>query len=645
MPASLRLLVPLVLLLAACKQERAAEPPAAAPAANAAAAEKLDWRRDYHSYAEPASFVTENLSLDLQADFAQRTLAGTALLKLRRVDAEATELVLDTRDLNIEQVEAAVGDGEFAPATFKLDARDDILGSALRIAMPAGADRVRVHYRTSPEASGLQWLEPAQTAERKQPFLFSQSQSIHARSWIPLQDTPQVRITYDARIRTPQTLTAVMGAEREEAESKPGDYFFKMPQPIPPYLLALAIGELKFKPIGPRTGVWAEPSVVDAAAREFADTEAMLTKAEALYGPYRWGRYDLLILPPSFPYGGMENPRLTFASPSVLAGDKSLVSLVAHELAHSWSGNLVTNATWRDFWLNEGFTTYLTGRIMEAVYGAPRAQMEQVLDAQALEESLKEIDIRDAVLAVDMRGRNPDDIVAEIAYNKGALFLQNLEAAFGRQRFDAFLKGWFDSHAFKTATSDDFIAYLDEHLLTPPNSKFTPAKAADWIYGTALPPDTVLPKSDAFDRVDVLRSRFLADEITADKIDASKWSVNEWCHFIDNLPKGITNAQLAALDARFKLSDTGNRLLALSWFQVAIAHDYQPAYPALEKHLKSTGRMLLIKKLYKQLTETESGLAFARRVYAEARPGYHPIAQSEIDKIVLQAPEPKKPEA
>ena len=386
--------------------------------------------------------------------------------------------------------------GGFTPAAFELGKVDPILGSRLSITMTPEATQVRIAYRTSPTASALQWMNPSLTAGKLKPFLFTQSQAIHARSWIPLQDSPGVRITYAATVRVPKGLTAVMAAESRvrPEEVAEGVYRFAMSQPIPSYLIAMAVGDLAFQELGPRTGVWAEPSVLKSAAYEFGDVEAMVSSIEKGFGPYRWGRYDILVLPPSFPFGGMENPRLTFATPTILAGDRSLVSLIAHELAHSWSGNLVTNATWSDFWLNEGFTTYLERRIIEDLYGDRRADMDSVLGLVELREELKAQPAKDQILHVDLNGRDPDEGMNRIPYEKGAPFLRTLEKSYGRARFDPFLRSYFDHFAFRSITTADFVAYLKQHLLNePPRAGAIDLSA--WLESPGLPSDFSEPKS------------------------------------------------------------------------------------------------------------------------------------------------------
>jgi leukotriene-A4 hydrolase len=622
--------IALIVLATACSRT-----PAEPTSARATPAPKDTVPKDASTLANIEAFVATHLVLDLTADFTAKTLSGTAELRFDRREPNASEVVLDTRDLTIKNVEAATGSGVWASTTHRLEAATPAFGSALHIAMPAGADRVRVTYSTSPAARGLQWLAPSQTAGKKKPFLFSQAQAIQARSFIPLQDTPGVRMTYDATIRTPKDLVAVMAAEMEPSSEK-GVFTFRMPQAIPSYLIAIAIGDLAFKTMSDRTGVWAEPSIVDAAAREFEDTEKMVTTTESMYGPYRWVRYDLLVLPPSFPFGGMENPRLTFATPTVIAGDKSLVALVAHELAHSWSGNLVTNATWRDFWLNEGFTTYLERRIVEAIYGKHVADMQASIGVRDLEEARKNLPVAgDRTLLPDLTGRDPDDAFSTVPYEQGQLFLSFLESKFGRDGFDKFLRKWFDEHAFRSATTEEFLAFLKTNLLDSKPGAVTDAQIQEWLHTESIPAFAVLPKSDAFAKVEQARDAWLAGgSIDALAKITSAWSTQEWIHFVDSLPRKKEANRLTALDRAFKLTGSMNSEIAHVWFRLAIANRYTTAYPAMERYMIRIGRRKLIVPLYRDLAATPEGLALAKKIFAKARDGYHPLAQTSVADIL-----------
>ncbi|WP_414829946.1 M1 family metallopeptidase [Alteromonas sp. H39] len=576
--------------------------------------------KDYHSFANPDEITVKHIDLDLTADFDNKQLTGSATLTVERQKDAANTLVLDTRELDIDSVTVA---GE--PVEYTMGETDPALGTALSITLPESATTVTVNYATSPEASGVQWLTPAQTAGKQHPFLFTQAQAIHARSFIPLQDSPQVRVTYDATIRTPDELLAVMSAANDPDTPRDGVYEFTMPQPVPSYLIALAIGDLEFKAMGKRTGVYAEPSMLDAAAAEFEDTESMLEATEDKYGPYSWDRYDLLILPPSFPFGGMENPRLSFITPTVIAGDKSLVSLIAHELAHSWSGNTVTNATWRDLWLNEGFTTYLTYRIMEMIYGHDRYRMEAVLGYQDLQEDINALPDNDEILAIDLRGRDPDDVFSDVPYEKGALFLREIEQKIGRANFDAFLVQYFDHFAFQSITTDEFIAYLDETLLKKYPEKLDRERVLAWIFEPGLPEGAPVPTSEAFTIIDEQRTAWLDGEKAAADIATQDWTVHEWLYFLNNLPTELSDEQLAELDSAFSLTQSKNNEIAHSWLLMAVQNEYKPAYDRLYEYLVSIGRNKLVKPLYRELSKTPEGKAFAAKAFEEAKPGYHPL--------------------
>ena len=601
---------------------------------------------DPHSFANYDQVRIEHLSLDLAADFSRQILAGHATLTLNRAeligDSSRQRLILDTWQLDIRDVNRVEANGQLEPLSWRLgetplDAKGqprDYLGQPLIIALPDDVNQVRIDYASSPEAFGLQWLDNAQTSSG-QPFLYSQSQPIYARSWVPLQDTPAVRYTFDAKLSVPQNLLAVMGAGGNPTEKNiEGVYHFEMPQAIPSYLMAIAIGELSFQATGPRSGVYAEPDWIEVATAEFAELEAMIDIGESLYGDYRWDRYDLLILPPSFPFGGMENPRLSFITPTVIAGDRSLTDLIAHELAHSWSGNLVTNASWRELWLNEGFTVYFEARIMEALYGRERRDMQATLDYIGLLEEIKTLPPEDQLLARDLSAQDPELAFIGIPYDKGRLFVEWLEARYGRERFDRFLRQYFDDFAFQSINTAAFIDYLEVELIQAEPGVATMDEVHEWIFEPGLPAFAVLPESDAFDVVDDWRERWLNDEIELEAIPTSAWSVAEWRQFFLKLSNRLDLEQMAELDAAFNLSDSSNVEILYLWLVRSIETRYEPGIERLEQFLLEVGRNKFIRPLYQELADTDWGHEWAVEIYQRARPGYHALTRQAAERAL-----------
>ncbi len=590
--------------------------------------------KDEHSFAQPETARVTNVSLDLTPDFANHKLIGTARLTVAR-SAGADSIVLDTRDLTIKTVTDAAG----KPLAFKMGATQSFLGAPLTVALPQSGDTIVIAYETSPQAAAVQWLGPAQTSGKKLPFLFTQGESILTRTWVPTQDGPGIRQTYDAAIHTPAGMRALMSAEHVGADGEKDAqgrtvYRFKMDKPIAPYLIALAVGDIAFRPIGTNTGVYAEPAVVDKAASEFEEVDAMVAAASKLYGPYRWGRYDILVLPPSFPYGGMENPTLTFATPTLLAGDRSLVSVIAHELAHSWSGNLVTNANWNDFWLNEGFTDYIERRIMEELRGKDYADMLLVLGRETLAEAVKNAGgptSKDTQLHLDLKGRDADDGMGLIAYEKGSAFLQTVESVVGRDRLDKFLRDYFDHFAFQPMTSDRMVAYMEAKLLTPEEVK--KIGVHEWVFEPGIPANIVPVHSAAFAAVDSQVAAWKAGG-PASGIQTSKWSTQEWLHFLGALPDTIAKARLNDLDKNFHLSASGNSEIEFAWLRIAIRNRYEPAFAALDHFVTSQGRGKFVRPLYTALATTDWGKKLAMDIYKRARPTYHSVAVGSIDKIL-----------
>jgi leukotriene-A4 hydrolase len=585
---------------------------------------------DPHSFARPNEIAILHLDLDIAVDFDAQRLAGRATFTLDRTTPDASTFVLDTSDLEIRSVVADDG----TALEHELGEADPILGRPLTIAAGT-ADAVVVEFATGSDARALQWLEPAQTTGER--FLFTQAQPILARSWIPCQDSPAVRHTYQATVRVPPDLLALMSAENPTQRSPDGVYTFVMPQPVPSYLIALAVGDLEFRPLGGRAGVYAEPAVVEAAAWEFADTERMMEAAERLYGPYRWGRYDLLVLPPSFPYGGMENPRLTFATPTILAGDRSLVTLVAHELAHSWSGNLVTNATWDDIWLNEGFTVYFEMRIDEELYGRDITAMLQRQGRRNLEAELANLDERDTWLEADMAGRDPEEGAVLVPYEKGSLFLCLLERTVGRERFDAFLADYFERFAFRSMDTATFLAHLRAELLEPAGIADADIDLEAWVHGPGLPSNAPDFPSDGFDRAAEQAAALLAGTAAAD-LDTAGWTPHQWVHFLRALPDDTDHPILADLDRAYGFSGHGNVEVASAWLELAIGSGFVWSGAGVDEavagFLTRHGRAMFLRRVYGRLAETPRGLERAREIFALAADGYHSVSRGTVARTL-----------
>jgi leukotriene-A4 hydrolase len=585
--------------------------------------------KDEKTFARPQVARVTHVDLDLAADFESKSFSGTATLDVLAARG-AREIVLDSLGLQVAKITDARG--RDLPWSIGAKVNEEV-GAPLTVQLK-GARKIVIHYVSAPGARALQWLPPELTAGKKKPLLFSQGQAIHNRTWIPTQDSPGVRQTWSARIVVPEGLVAVMSGDKLTPEGEPAGpgkraFRFRMDKPVPPYLIAIGIGDLAFQQLGPRTGVYTEPSMIQAAAAELADTEKMVEAAEALYGPYRWGRYDVLVLPPAFPLGGMENPTLTFLTPTFITGDKANVSLVAHELAHSWSGNLVTNATWPDGWLNEGFTTYFENRIMEALYGPERAAIEAELDWDGMQA-----DILAAGGPQADGTRLYGEPAGQIEYFKGAIFLRTLESIVGRERWDAYLGGYFDRYAFQPQTTAGFLRDIRQHLVAGDADLEAKLDLDAWAYAPGVPANALHTRSEALARVDAHAASFLQGG-AASAIPASAWTTQEWQRFLNNLPRKLRPEQLAELDRAFALSESPNGYIRSAWLELAVANRFEPALPSLEAFLTSVGRGLFIRPIYAGLMRDEEwGRPIARRIFAQARSGYHPTVAGGIARMV-----------
>ncbi|SMQ69830.1 Leukotriene A4 hydrolase, C-terminal [Altererythrobacter xiamenensis] len=630
-----------VILLAACNAPEIGETSATTVAPILTSEQAFD----EFTFARPQEARVTHVALDLDLDFEEKQVEGTATLDLQATP-EATEIVLDTDGLQISDIVNADGealawemgeevDGKGAPLTVQLNADED----------SGKAERIVVSYASAPDAEALQWLDPEQTAGGEYPFLFSQGQAILNRTWIPTQDSPGIRQTWEARITAPEPLTVVMSGisqgEPEELGAEPGEssrraFTFTMDKSVPPYLIAIAAGNIEFAEIGPRSGVWAEPEMLEAAAEEVGDTEELIDAGIKLFGEYRWGRYDMIVLPPAFPYGGMENPVMTFLTPTFIAGDRSNNGLIAHELAHSWSGNLTTYASWRDGWLNEGVTSYIESRITEEVYGKARAEQEYALSYASLAEAVEENGADNPNTAMRTPAEiSPFDTSGEAIYDKGTVFLRTVEQIVGREEFDAWLTAWFDNHAFQPVTSEMFLADMRENLLAN-NIKLEESLLLDeWVYGTGIPENAAQPDPAAFAAVDAAAKAYAADGTLPSSQTWSGWTAAEQRRFLETLPEEMTDADLAALNERLGLSSTGNNEVLFLWLEAALRNEYDPAVPQAKEFLARVGRNKFVSPLFEALWETGSwGRPIATGLYEETRAGYHSYTRSKVDEIV-----------
>ena len=593
---------------------------------------RLAKQGDPHSYANIEQIRTKHVHLELDVNFDNQTIYGVARHQMENLTGTDTA-IFDIKFLEIQKV--TIGKGNERETDYVIGPFDEILGSPLMVVVDSLTEFVNIYYKTTEETTALDWLKPNLTEGKKHPYLYSQSETIHTRTWIPLQCTPANRITYSADVKVPKELMALMSAQNPKVKSDDGIYHFEMDQKIPPYLIALAVGNIEYRELGKNCGVYAEPEIVDACAAEFEDMPEMIATAEKLFGPYEWGQYDVLVLPYTFPIGGMENPRLTFANPTLIAGDKSLVFVIAHELAHSWSGNLVTNASWNDFWLNEGFTVYLENRIMEALYGKEIAELLKVIEYQELLLTLDDLPKEQTTLKLDLE--DPELAGTDIAYFKGAIFLRTLEKEFGRPVFDKFLNNYFRQFAFSTLRTEDFIDYLTGNLLAPKKSNFN---IDEWIYAPGLPASFVPPTSERMEKL-----QKLAEDAGNGKMDKLKrvkredMTTQEWMIFIRSLPAYTEPKYLQKLDYQFNFKSCGNAEIMTEWYRVGIRSGYTNIRPAMQQFITKVGRGKFIFPLYRDLATSKypSDREWIAKVFAQAKDEYHPISRKGLEEILEKA--------
>ena len=585
-------------------------------------------RHDPHSYADFSQGRIRHITFQLEVSFEDRQLRGMCRYTLEQPVAGSFDL--DTRDLQIHAVRSEAGSIEYS-----IGDEDAIFGRRLRLKDLHGATSFEIEFTAPPEARALQWLTPAQTAGGRHPYLFTQCQPINARSIFPCQDSPSVRFTFDASLRVPDPLVGVMTAAPSGSDASDGHrvFRFRMPQPIPSYLFALAVGEISSQELGPRSRVYAEPVVLESAAWEFGQTEAMLAEAEKLYGPYPWERYDMIVMPPSFPYGGMENARLTFLTPTMIVGDRSLVNLLAHELAHSWTGNLVTNATWEDFWLNEGWTTYAERRILAAIEGEDSAMLRAATARNIMYRAIDTFgwDSDATRLKFSQKGIDPESVVSYIPYEKGYSFLVRLERAVGRQAFHAFTRKYIAEHRFQTITTEAFIEFLRRHL--PEATRQVDVDA--WLYQPGFPPDGPAFESPLIDAVSAKLFDYQEGRL-AKRNEVASWATAQTYLFLQHIPRQVPLDHCRWLEQTFALDRTRVPMFLTQFYEIAIRSGYREILPRAEELVASVGRMFIIGSVFRAMAQTEWTRPMARPLLERVRSRHHPITVSQMEQILEQ---------
>jgi len=582
---------------------------------------------DPASYSDFAQGRIKHIEFNIRVDFSAQVLNIAAVYHMDRPIHSPLDLDSVRIDLRRAHVDGRDIKWEFGPV-------DEYLGSRLRLNGLNGAQKFTLEFSTSPDAAALQWLSPAQTAGGKHPFLYTQCQDIHARSVFPCQDSPSIRFTYSAEVTAPGGLTAVMAAEPLPAGSGGGRFYFSMPQPIPAYLFGLAVGELVFQEIGPRSGIYAEPKTLDSAVWEFAGNEQTIVQAEKLLGPYLWGRFDLLVLPPSFPFGGMENPRLTFVTPTSILGTRGQANLITHELAHAWTGNLVTNATWQDFWLNEGWTTYAENRITEILEGVDVNQLHLVYEERNLIEAMERVgkDSPQTCLKVYGDGRDANPSAFGVPYYKGYFFLRECELAVGREKFDVFVQKYMASFQFQSITTETFLEFFKAEL----PEVFALVDVDAWVYKPNLPENRHRPQSALFDEAtQALRDYGDGKRPTLEQVQG--WHRDQILTFLNGLPNQIPVEDCKYFESVFELDKRNDGAFFSAFYALCVTSGYREILPRVREFMTRIGRMLYVLPILRALIDAEWARPQARALVEEVRAVHHPVTVATMERLLKMA--------
>ncbi|PHH62455.1 hypothetical protein CDD81_7102 [Ophiocordyceps australis] len=597
--------------------------------------------RDPTTLSNYGAWRTRHTTVSFRLDFDKKRLVGSVLLQLEsQTDKESNLVVLDSAFVHVSSVLVNSKESEW-----ELKPHSAPFGAPLHISVPHAVCKgelldVAIHVETTDKCSALQWLTPAQTSNKKHPYMFSQCQAINARSIFPCQDTPDVKSTYTFNLTSilPVVASGVPVGDHDATPGTEKEYKFEQKVPIPSYLFAVASGDIAKASIGPRSVVVTGPNeLADCKWELERDMEKFMEVAEGLIFPYKWGEYNVLVLPPSFPFGGMENPVYTFATPTIISGDRQNVDVIAHELSHSWSGNLVSNASWEHFWLNEGWTVYLERRIQAAIHGDADFDFSSIIGWKGLEDAIELFgkDHEYTKLVINHTNVDPEDVYSQVAYEKGFHFLYYLDRLVGRDNFDKFIPYYFTKWSGKSLDSfefrDTFVDFFNELGDQDVKNKVA---AIDWdakFYTPGLP-----PKPD-FDTTMVTACYDLAGKWNDSSFepaakDVEAFTANQKLVFLDKVQqtKAMSPERAQLLGKVYDFISSKNAELRTAYYLVALkANDATSFYGAAEL-LGTVGRMKFVRPLFRALNKVDRELAL--NTFAKNRDFYHPICRGMVQK-------------
>jgi leukotriene-A4 hydrolase len=598
-------------------------------------------QRDPCTLSNYGAWRTRHTEANLTVDFANKSLQGSVVLRLEsQTDAQSKEVILDSRFVKVSGV--SVGSSAHA---WELKEFNEPLGAPLHISVPEGVPKgqtidLSINLETTEKCTALQWLTPAQTSNKKHPYMFSQCQAINARSIFPCQDTPDVKSTFTFNLESTLPVVA-SGVPIGDHTATPGTlklYKFEQKVPIPSYLFAIASGDIVTAPIGPRSVVATGPNELEACKWELErDMEKFMEVAEKLVFPYRWGAYNVLVLPPSFPYGGMENPIYTFATPTIISGDRQNVDVIAHELSHSWSGNLVSNASWEHFWLNEGWTMYLERRIQAAIHGDAEFDFSALIGWQGLEDAVelfgKDHEYTKLIISHD-NNVDPEDVYSQIAYEKGFHFVYYLERVVGRENFDKFIPHYFEKWSGKSLDSFEFRdTYVDFFSTFGDDIKQKVAKI-DWeakLYTPGLPEKPEFDTSLA-DQCFDLAKKWKDSSFEPSAKDVESFTANQKLVFLGEVQQAepLSPERSQLLGKVYDIASSQNVELKSAYYQIALKANDRSCLEGVVDLLGKVGRMKYVRPNFRALNKVDRHLALD--TFEKNKDFYHPICKGMVQK-------------